>query len=96
MTANRTLWEASQRFFWEASHAFLGSFLTFEIRSVRNEPSVSVTVTAVVAKDDRFVELHAEVTPLLLPTLSKRLAEHLEPVTGDPLTRRRYVLTVDY
>ena len=37
-----------------------------------------------------------EVTPLLLSTLSKRLAEHLEVVTGNALTRRRYMFTVEY
>jgi fructoselysine-6-P-deglycase FrlB-like protein len=41
-------------------------------------------------------ELRGEVTPLLLATLSKRLAEHLEAVTGNPLTRRRYMFTVEY
>lgn len=41
-------------------------------------------------------ELRGEVTPLLLSTLSKRLAEHLEAVTGNPLTRRRYMFTVEY
>lgn len=40
--------------------------------------------------------LRGEVTPLLLSTLSKRLAEHLEVVTGNPLTRRRYMFTVEY
>jgi len=40
--------------------------------------------------------LRGEVTPLLLSTLSKRLAEHLEAVTGNPLTRRRYMFTVEY
>lgn len=42
------------------------------------------------------VGLRGEVTPLLLSTLSKRLAEHLEAVTGNPLTRRRYMFTVEY
>ena len=41
-------------------------------------------------------ELRGEVTPLVLSTLSKRLAEHLEAVTGNPLTRRRYMFTVEY
>ncbi|MGO4586618.1 SIS domain-containing protein [Arthrobacter sp. 2RAF6] len=41
-------------------------------------------------------ELRGEVTPLLLSTLSKRLAEHLEAITGNPLTRRRYMFTVEY
>jgi fructoselysine 6-phosphate deglycase len=40
--------------------------------------------------------LRGEVTPVLLSTLSKRLAEHLESVTGNPLTRRRYMFTVEY
>ncbi len=40
--------------------------------------------------------LRGEVTPLLLSTLSKRLAEHLEAVTGQSLTRRRYMFTVEY
>lgn len=40
--------------------------------------------------------LRGEVTPLLLSTLSKRLAEHIEAVTGNPLTRRRYMFTVEY
>ncbi|MDB5621308.1 MAG: frlB, partial [Tardiphaga sp.] len=41
-------------------------------------------------------ELRGEVTPLLLATLSKRLAEHLEAVSGNSLTRRRYMFTVEY
>jgi fructoselysine 6-phosphate deglycase len=41
-------------------------------------------------------ELRGEVTPILLSILSKRLAEHLEAVTGNPLTRRRYMFTVEY
>jgi fructoselysine 6-phosphate deglycase len=40
--------------------------------------------------------MRGEVTPLLLSTLSKRLAEHLEAVTGNPLTRRRYMFKVEY
>ncbi|MCX4428588.1 SIS domain-containing protein [Streptomyces mirabilis] len=41
-------------------------------------------------------ELRGEVTPLLLSSLSKRLAEHLEAATGNPLTHRRYMFTVEY
>ena len=48
------------------------------------------------ALDGVPVELRGEVTPLLLSTLSKRLAEHLEAVTGNPLTRRRFMFTVEY
>jgi fructoselysine 6-phosphate deglycase len=40
--------------------------------------------------------LRGEVTPLLLSSMSRRLAEHLEAVTGIPLTRRRYMFTVEY
>ena len=35
-------------------------------------------------------------SPLLLSTLSKRLAEHLEAQTGHSLTERRYMFTVEY
>jgi fructoselysine-6-P-deglycase FrlB-like protein len=48
------------------------------------------------ALDGVPAHLRGEVTPLLLSTLSKRLAEHLESVTGNPLTRRRYMFTVEY
>ena len=48
------------------------------------------------ALDGVPAELRGEVTPLLLSTLSRRLAEHLETVTGNPLTRRRYMFTVAY
>ena len=48
------------------------------------------------ALDDVPADLRGEVTPFLLSTLSKRLAEHLEAVTGNPLTRRRYMYTVEY
>jgi fructoselysine 6-phosphate deglycase len=48
------------------------------------------------ALDGVPAELRGEVTPLLLSTLSKRLAEHLESITGNPLTRRRYMFTVEY
>lgn len=41
-------------------------------------------------------QLRGEVTPLLLSSMSKRLAEHLEAVTGNPLSRRRYMFTVEY
>lgn len=48
------------------------------------------------ALDGVPAHLRGEVTPLLLSTLSKRLAEHLEATTGNPLTRRRYMFTVEY
>jgi fructoselysine 6-phosphate deglycase len=48
------------------------------------------------ALDGVPAELRGEVTPLLLATLSKRLAEHLEAATGNPFTRRRYMFTVEY
>ena len=48
------------------------------------------------ALDGVPADLRGEVTPLLLSTLSKRLAEHMEAATGYPLTRRRYMFTVEY
>lgn len=48
------------------------------------------------ALDGVPAHLRGEVTPLLLSTLSKRLAEHIEAVTGNSLTRRRYMFTVEY
>jgi fructoselysine-6-P-deglycase FrlB-like protein len=41
-------------------------------------------------------ERRGDVTPLALSTISKRLAEHLQAVTGHSLKDRRYMFTVTY
>lgn len=40
--------------------------------------------------------MRGEITPLLLSTLSRRLAEHYEAVTGHDLTDRRYMFKTTY
>ncbi len=40
--------------------------------------------------------MRGEITPLLLATLSKRLAEHYQAVTGHSLTDRRYMFKTTY
>jgi hypothetical protein len=40
--------------------------------------------------------MRGEISPLLLSTLSKRLAEHYQAVTGHSLKDRRYMFKTTY
>jgi fructoselysine 6-phosphate deglycase len=81
---------------WRGEDASSGQIDRLEAFLDRYNENTHVVDSRRFALEGVPAELRGEVTPLLLSTLSKRLAEHLEAVTGNPLTRRRYMFTVEY
>lgn len=81
---------------WRGEDASSGQIDRLDVFLDRYNDNHHVIDSRAFALDGVPSELRGEVTPLLLATLSRRLAEHLEATTGDPLTRRRYMFTVEY